>query len=91
MGPSLQWHLGGGAGGIKHFMEHLMEPMAAGFKHLGDPDVTPELKRTITEGVLQEAGDHSVERLAQEENELLVGLIRLRSQQGKSLEAEVHA
>jgi 3-hydroxyacyl-CoA dehydrogenase len=91
MGPSLQWHLGGGAGGIKHFMEHLMEPMAAGFKNLGNPDVTPELKRTITEGVLQEAGDHSVEKLAQEENELLVGLIRLRSQQGKSLEAEAHA
>jgi carnitine 3-dehydrogenase len=26
MGPSLQWHLGGGAGGIKHFMDHLMDP-----------------------------------------------------------------
>src|SRR5262249_3391967 len=24
MGQSLQWHLGGGAGGIHHFMEHLM-------------------------------------------------------------------
>jgi 3-hydroxyacyl-CoA dehydrogenase len=91
MGPSLQWHLGGGAGGIKHFMEHLMEPMAAGFKDLRNPDVTPELKKTITEGVLQEAGDHSVEQLAHEQNELLVALIRLRSQQGKSLEAEAHA
>src|SRR4029077_13403086 len=58
MGPSLQWHLGGGAGGIKHFIEHLMEPMAAGFQHLGNPDVTPELKQAITEGVLREAGDH---------------------------------
>jgi carnitine 3-dehydrogenase len=91
MGPSLQWHLGGGAGGIKHFMEHLMEPMAAGFKNLVSPDVTPELKNAITEGVLREAGDHSVEELAREQNELLVGLIRLRSQQGKSLEAEAHA
>src|SRR5258705_5007796 len=27
MGPSLQWHLGGGAGGIKHFMDHLMDPL----------------------------------------------------------------
>jgi 3-hydroxyacyl-CoA dehydrogenase len=85
MGPSLQWHLGGGADGIKHFMEHLMEGMAAGFKDLGNPDVTPELKKTITEGVLQEAGDRSVEQLAQKENELLVGLIRLRAQQGKAL------
>jgi hypothetical protein len=91
MGPSLQWHLGGGAGGIKHFMEHLMDSMAAGFQHLGNPDVTPELKTTITEAVLHEAGDRSVEALAQEQNELLVGLIRLRSQQGKSSEAEAHA
>ena len=81
MGPSLQWHLGGGAGGIKNFMEHLMEPMAAGFKDLRNPDVTPELKRTITEGVLQAAGGHSVEELADEENKLLVGLIRLRALQ----------
>jgi carnitine 3-dehydrogenase len=88
MGPSLQWHVGGGAGGIKHFMEHLMEPMAAGFNSLGNPEVTPELKRAIVEGVLREAGGHSVEQLAQQENELLVGLIRLRAQRDKALEAE---
>jgi ribosomal protein L29 len=36
---------------------------------------------------LQEAGNHSVEQLAQQENEVLVGLIRLRAQQSKALEA----
>jgi 3-hydroxyacyl-CoA dehydrogenase len=80
MGPSLQWHLGGGAGGIKHFMEHLMDPLAGMMKVLGTPDITPELKQTITDGVLQEAGDHSVEQLAAEENKLLVGLLGLREQ-----------
>ena len=90
MGPSLQWHLGGGAGGIKHFMDHLMDPMAALIKTLGTPDVTAELKKTITDGVLQEAGNHSQEQLAQEENELLLGLIRLRAQ-AKVPEAERHA
>jgi 3-hydroxyacyl-CoA dehydrogenase len=84
MGPSLQWHLGGGAGGIKHFMEHLMDPLAGMIKTLGTPDITPELKRTIVDGVLQEAGDRSVEQLAQEENERLVGLLRLRSAGSKS-------
>ena len=84
MGPSLQWHLGGGAGGIKHFMEHLMDPLAGMIKTLGTPDITPDLKRTIAEGVLQEAGDRSVEQLGQEENERLVGLLRLRAAGGKS-------
>ena len=27
MGQSLQWHLARGAGGIKHFMDHLMPPL----------------------------------------------------------------
>ena len=79
MGPSLQWHLGGGAGGIQHFMDHLMDRLAANFKNLGDPNVTPELKRKITEGVLQEAKGRSVELLAEDENELLVALLKLRA------------
>ena len=80
MGPSLQWHLGGGAGGIKHFMDHLMDPLAAMIKTLGTPDITPELKQTIVEGVLREAGNRPVDELAQEENELLIGLLRSRAQ-----------
>jgi 3-hydroxyacyl-CoA dehydrogenase len=79
MGPSLQWHLGGGPGGIKHFMEHLMDPLGGMWKTLGNPEVTPELKRTITDGVLREAGNRPVEQLAQEENAVLVGLLRLRA------------
>jgi 3-hydroxyacyl-CoA dehydrogenase len=80
MGQSLQWHLGGGAGGIKHFMDHLMDPLAGLMKTLGTPDVTPELKQTIVEGVLREAANRSVDDLAQEENELIIGLLRSRAQ-----------
>jgi hypothetical protein len=61
-------------------MEHLMDPMAGMFKVLGNPQITSDLKRTISEGVLQEAGNRSVEQLAEEENKLLVGLIGLRAQ-----------
>jgi len=89
MGPSLQWHLGGGAGGIKHFMEHLMDPLAGMSKVLGTPDITPELKRTIADAVLQEAGGLSVDELAREENELLVGLLKLRAKAAASDLSEV--
>jgi 3-hydroxyacyl-CoA dehydrogenase len=81
MGPSLQFHLGGGQGGIQHFMEHLLPVMSESlFKVLGTPTVTPELKREVTEGVMQQAGGRSVEALAKEENEILVALLRLRTQ-----------
>jgi 3-hydroxyacyl-CoA dehydrogenase len=84
MGPSLQWHLGGGPGGIKHFMEHLMPPLTNMISTLGTPDVTDQLKQTIVDGVLQIAGDLSVDQLAQRENEELLGLIKLRTTNGRA-------
>src|SRR5437870_1379403 len=79
MGPSLQWHLGGGAGGIKHFMEHLMDPLAGMMKVLGTPNITPHLKQTIIDGVQREAAGRSVAQLAKKENEVIIGLLRLRA------------
>jgi 3-hydroxyacyl-CoA dehydrogenase len=79
MGPSLQWHVGGGQGGIQHFMEHLMDPLAGMMKTLGTPDITPQLKQTVVDAVLKEAGGRSVEELAREENSVLTGLLKLRS------------
>jgi 3-hydroxyacyl-CoA dehydrogenase len=82
MGQSLQWHLGGGAGGIGHFMDHLMDGLAGLMKSLGTPDVTPQLKQSIVKGVLEEAGSRTVDELARRENEVLIGLLALRAQNG---------
>jgi 3-hydroxyacyl-CoA dehydrogenase len=79
MGQSLQWHLGGGPSGIQHFMEHLMDPLQGMMKVLGTPNITPELKQAVVDGVIREAGGRSVDQLAQEENEVLVGLLKLRN------------
>jgi carnitine 3-dehydrogenase len=83
MGPSLQWHVGGGAGGIGHFMEHLMGPLEGMMQTLGTPEVTTELKQRVADAVLAEAGGRPVEQLAREENEVLVGLLALRAQAGR--------
>jgi carnitine 3-dehydrogenase len=79
MGPSLQWHVGGGQGGIQHFMEHLMDPLAGMMKTLGTPEITPQLKQTVVDAVLKEAGGRSVEQLAREENAILIGLLKQRA------------
>lgn len=83
MGPSLQWHVGGGSGGIHHFMEHLMGPLAGMMSVLGTPQVTDELKQIVVDGVVSEAGDKSVDLLAREENKVLVGLLALRKNAGR--------
>ena len=82
MGQSLQWHLGGGAGGIKHFMDHLMDPLAGMMKALGTPNITPELKQKVVDGVAREAAGRSVEELAADENRVMVGLLKLRANSG---------
>ena len=88
MGQSLQWHLGGGAGGINHFMEQLMDPLAAMMQTLGNPSVTTELKQTIIDGVMREAGGRPVEELARKENEVIIGLLRLRANGASTSPAE---
>jgi len=79
MGQSLQWHVGGGAGGIQHFMEHLMVPLEGMMKSLGVPNVTPELKQKVIDGVMRETSGRAVEQLANDENRVIVGLLRLRA------------
>jgi len=85
MGQSLQWHLGGGAGGIHHFMEHLMPPLQGMMADLKMPDITPALKQTVIDGALKEANGQSVEQLANEENDVMLGLLALRAKAGKSI------
>jgi 3-hydroxyacyl-CoA dehydrogenase len=79
MGPNLQFHLGGGAGGIQHFMDQFTGPLATWWKDLGTlTEFSPRAKQLIVEGVLKEAAKRPVEQLAREENEVLLGLLRLR-------------
>src|SRR5262249_15995594 len=79
MGPSLLWHLGGGEGGIRHFMEHLMPPMLSMWKSLGNPEWSPELQQTIIDGVTREAGSKSVDQLAGQRDEMPLDRRRVRA------------
>src|SRR3954470_24487478 len=78
MGQSMLWHLGGGEGGIRHFMDHLMGPLEGMWSALGTPTVTPEVKQTIIDGVLAEANGRSVDQLSRERDEVLLGRLALR-------------
>src|SRR5271169_2352120 len=85
MGPSLQWHLGGGPGGIHHYVEHYMDGFVDLMRKLEMPDVTPALKQTVIHGVLKEASGQSIEQLAQAENKVVLELLALRAKAGRTL------
>lgn len=88
-GPGLRWgimgnmmlnHLAGGPGGIEHALQGLGGPMAAWWKTLGEPEMTPELQRKLIDSVHAEVGSRSIDELAAERDELLIGLVKLRTQ-----------
>ena len=87
-GPGLRWgtmgammlnHLGGGPGGIEHFFQQFSGPMMAWWKTLGSPVLTPEVQKKLIDSVHAEVGSRSIEELAAERDELLLGLIELRT------------
>jgi 3-hydroxyacyl-CoA dehydrogenase len=93
-GPGLRWgimgqvmlnHLGGGEGGIEHFFQQFTGPMTAWWKVLGSPELTPDLQRKLIEGVHAEAGARSVDELAAERDEVLLGLLELRTKSAPAI------
>src|ERR1700678_2237274 len=77
MGPNLLFHLAGGEGGIQHFMEHLSGPVATWWKDLGTiTEFSPEVKKTIVDGVLKEANGRSIAELERERDSMLLELLR---------------
>jgi 3-hydroxyacyl-CoA dehydrogenase len=80
MGPNLLFHLGGGPGGIQHFMEHLSGPVATWWKDLGTiTEFSPSVKQTIIEGVSKEANGRSIEELERERDSMLLELLATRA------------
>ena len=87
-GPGLRWgimgqvllnHLGGGQGGMEHFLQQFTGPMTAWWKVLGSPELTPELQQKLIDGVHAEVGSRSIDDLAAERDEVLLGLLELRN------------
>ena len=87
-GPGLRWgimgqlmlnHLGGGQGGVEHFFQQFTGPITAWWKVLGSPVLTPEVQKKLIDGVKAEVGARSIDELAAERDEVLLGLLELRA------------
>jgi carnitine 3-dehydrogenase len=72
MGPFMTYHLGGGPGGLQHYMDHLGPSQVRRWQDLGTPSINEELTRRAVEGVLREAAGRSIEELERERDEALV-------------------
>ncbi|WP_454621968.1 3-hydroxyacyl-CoA dehydrogenase NAD-binding domain-containing protein [Bradyrhizobium cenepequi] len=93
MGPHMTFHLGGGSGGMPHFLQHLLPAVEGWWADLGTPTMTDDLQRQLVAGVEKEAAGRSIAQLEQWRDNLLEQIIVLRehvaSERGASL-AEQH-
>ncbi|KVO08419.1 3-hydroxyacyl-CoA dehydrogenase [Burkholderia ubonensis] len=78
MGQCLTYHLGGGAGGIAHFLEHLSGPMTSWWDDLGTPSFDPDVDRKLIDELRAIQGARSMQELAAERDRLLGELIDAR-------------
>ena len=99
-GPGLRWgvmgnmmlnHLGGGPGGIEHFLHQFSGPMTAWWKTLGSPVLSPEVQKKLIDSVHAEVGSRSVQELEHMRDEVLLGLIELRKRSDTVAPREVAA
>lgn len=78
MGPNLIFHLGGGQGGMEHFLNHLSGPISCWWDDLGEPQLTPEIQAALIQGVKDEAAGRSIDQLVKQRDEVLIRLLALR-------------
>ena len=88
MGPNLLFHLGGGPGGIQHFMEQFTGPLSTWWKDLGTiTELSPTVKQTIIEGVTKEANSRSIVELERERDSMLLELLATRAKDEDKVQA----
>ena len=74
-GPFLSFHLGGGAGGLAHFLEHLGPPMELAWKNLGRAHLDEATKTLLSNQLRASYGTSSFESLSGTRDEKEVAVI----------------
>ncbi|PWC90076.1 3-hydroxyacyl-CoA dehydrogenase [Azospirillum sp. TSH100] len=95
-GPGLRWsvigahmayHLGGGPGGIAHYLDHLGPSQERRWATLGSPSLTPEVRQLLIDGIAQEASGRSVATLEAERDHGLILTLAARRNAKQGVDA----
>jgi len=76
MGTCLTFHLAGGAGGMRHMLEHFGPALELPWTHLKAPELTPELIEDMANGCEAQAAGRSIRELEQQRDAYLVQVLR---------------
>lgn len=76
MGPHLTFHLAGGDGGMRYFIEHLGDANEAAWRDLGQPKLDQATASALIDGCAAEAGDHTMNDLRARRDAQLLALLK---------------
>ena len=82
LGPFLNLHLSGGAGGFEHMLAHLGPPTEAMWRDLGRVDLTPEVSALVGAAVRERVAALDLPAVVAERDAVLVGLLGAKAGTG---------
>ena len=77
MGPHLTFHMGGGDGGMKHYLDHLGPANQSWMDDLGAPRLDAKTQKAIIDGVTDEAAGRSMDDLRRWRDRKLIEILRV--------------
>jgi 3-hydroxyacyl-CoA dehydrogenase len=78
LGPFLNLHLSGGAGGMRHMLEHLGPPTESMWRDLGTMSYTPEIKSMVVAGTDEELASMDLAETVKQRDDVLVRLLQMK-------------
>ena len=80
LGPHMNYHLGGGEGGYRHYLEHLGPSQEARWETLGQTSLTPKLKEKLIKGI--EKQNISMTELKAKRDDSLIKILKTKKANG---------
>ena len=78
LGPHMNYHLGGGEGGYRYYLEHLGPSQEVRWKTLGQSSLTPELKEKLIHGI--ESQNHDISELKTKRDNSLIEILKIKKE-----------
>lgn len=81
-GPHLTYHLGGGKGGYRHYLDHLGPTQEARWREHGTSALTEAVKDLLVEGVERELSAQDRDTLVERRDAALVDILKIKRSKG---------
>lgn len=74
-GPHMTFNLGGGQGGMAHFIDHLKDPVQSWWDSLGDADLEESTRQILLKGLADQSAGRTIDDLVTQRDQTLLRIL----------------